>query len=199
MKFNCLPCLVFLEVTTCSREVNSSCYLEVAGKKRLSARLSTPVCNEHSAQSFTLTSTITRQSPDVFQGTLQMTTALKISTVSPISHSLGVSELCSITICIIHFDGNILALHLCSLLYLKITKGLFPAPRRLPGGDYQRKGAGFQVRTLRLCYRLVPGEAALGGSARGKLPSTKYRVRGRGASRLGWHSRIPKLLTFGGI
>lgn len=88
LKFNCLPCLVFLEVITCSSEVNSSCYLEVAGKKRLSARLSTPVCNEHSAQSFTLTSTITRQSPDVFQGTLQMTTALKMSTVSPISHSL---------------------------------------------------------------------------------------------------------------
>lgn len=110
-----------------------------------------------------------------------------------------VSELCSISICIIHFDGKILALHLCSLWYLKITKGLFPAPCRLPEGDYQRKGEGFQVRTLRLCYRLVPGEAALGGSARGKLPSTKCRVRGREASRLGWHSRIPKLLTFGGI
>lgn len=197
-----IACLVlsFLEVITCSREVNSSCYLEVAGKKRLSTRLSTPVCNEHSAQSFTLTSTITRQSPDVFQGTLQMTTALKMSTVSPnFPFPQRVPELCSITICIIHFDGKILALHLCSLLYLKITKGLFPAPRRLPGGDYQRKGAGFQVRTLRLCYRLVPGEAALGGSARGKLPSMKYRVRGRGASWLGWHSRIPKLLTFGGI
>lgn len=103
-----------------------------------------------------------------------------------------VSELCSICIYIIHFDGKILALHLCSLWYLKITKGLFPAPCRLPEGDYQRKGEGFQVRTLRLCYRLVPGEAALGASARGKLPSTKCRVRGREASRLGWHSRIPK-------
>ncbi len=116
----------------------------------------------------------------------------------PSQEKMRASELCSITICIIHFDGMILALHLCSLLNLKITKGLFPAPCRLPEGDYQRKRAGFQVRTLRLCYRLVPGEAALGGSAGGKLPSTKYRVRGRGASRLGWHSRIPKL-TFGGI
>lgn len=46
-----------------------------------------------------------------------------------------------------------------ALLYLPITKGLFPAPCRLPRRDYQREGMGFQVRTLRLCYRLVPGEA----------------------------------------
>lgn len=70
-------------------------------------------------------------------------------------------------------------------MYLKITKGLFPAPRRLPGKDYQREGLGFQVRTLRLYYRLVPGEAALVSSARGKLPSMECR---RDAGRLhGWH------------
>lgn len=86
-----------------------------------------------------------------------------------------------------------------ALLYLQITKGLFPAPCRLPRRDYQREGMGFQVRTLRLCYRLVPGEAALGSSAGGKLPLRAVLVRGREASRLAWCSGIPILLTFGGI
>jgi len=84
-------------------------------------------------------------------------------------------------------------------LYLQITKGLFPAPSRLPRRDYQREGMGFQVRTLRLCYRLVPGEAAFGGSAGGKLPLRAVLVRGKEASRLAWCSGIPILLTFGGI
>lgn len=88
LKFNCLPVLAVWEIITCSREVNSLGYPEVACKKRLSARLATPACNEHSAKSFTTTSAITRRGPDVFQGTLQMTTSLRISTVSPISHSL---------------------------------------------------------------------------------------------------------------
>ncbi len=85
LKFNCLP---VWEVITCSREVNSHGYPEVISKKRLITRLATPACNEYSAKSFTVTSAITRRSPDVFQGTLQMTAALRISTVSPISHSL---------------------------------------------------------------------------------------------------------------
>jgi len=175
-----------------------SCYPEVAGKKKPSTKLSTPACDEHSILGFNFNNYQAKSW--CFSGNIADDNGAEHFHSQPrFPFPQRVSELCSITICIIHFDGNILALHLCSLLYLKITKGLFPAPRRLPGGDYQRKGAGFQVRTLRLCYRLVPGEAALGGSARGKLPSTKYRVRGRGASRLGWHSRIPKLLTFGGI
>lgn len=72
-------------------------------------------------------------------------------------------------------------------------------PCRLPRRDYQREGKGFQVRALRLCYRLVPGEAALGTSAGGKLPLCAVLVRGREASRLAWRSGIPILLTFGGI
>lgn len=84
-------------------------------------------------------------------------------------------------------------------LYLQITKGLFPVPCMLPRRDYQREGTGFQVRTLRLCYRLFPGEAALGTSAGGKLPLCATLVRGREASRLAWRSGIPILLTFAGI
>lgn len=86
-----------------------------------------------------------------------------------------------------------------ALLYLQITKGLFPVPCRLPRRDYQREGMGFQVRALRLCYRLVPGEAALGTSAGGKLPLCAVLAKGREASRLAWSSGIPILLTFGGI
>lgn len=77
----------------------------------------------------------------------------------------------------------------------RLQKGLFPALCRLPKRDYQREETGFQVRTLRLCYRLVPGEAALGSSAGGKLPLTRVRE----ASRLAWRSGIPLQLTFGGI
>ena len=86
-----------------------------------------------------------------------------------------------------------------ALLYLQITKGRFPAPCRLPRRDFQREGMGFQVGTLRLCYRLIPGEAALGSSAGGKLPLRAAQARRREASRLAWCSGIPILLTFGGI
>lgn len=50
-----------------------------------------------------------------------------------------------------------------------------------------------------MCYRLFPGEAALGTSAGGKLPLCAALMRGREASRLAWRSGIPILLTFGGI
>lgn len=105
-------------------------------------------------------------------------------------------------ICIICFEGGEgegYSSQSLALFYLQITKGLFPVPCKLPKRDYQREGTGFQVRTLRLCYRLVPGEAALGTSAGGKLPLCAALVRGREASRLAWRSGIPILLTFGGI
>lgn len=105
-------------------------------------------------------------------------------------------------ICIICFEwgrGEGYSSQSPALLYLQITKGPFPEPCKLPRRDYQREGTGFQVRTLRLCYRLVPGEAALGTSAGGKLPLCAALVRGREASRLAWRSGIPILLTFGGI
>lgn len=105
-----------------------------------------------------------------------------------------VSELCFMNICIIHFERWIL-IYSQALLYLQITKGLFPLPYRLPRSDYQREGMGFQVSTLRLCYRLVPGEAALGTSARGKLPLCTVLARGREASRLAWCSGIPILYS----
>lgn len=113
----------------------------------------------------------------------------------------NVSELCLRMICIICFGdgGRGYSSQSLALLYLQITKGLFPVPCTLPRRDYQREETGFHVGTLRLCYRLVPGEAALGTSAGGKLPFCAALVTGREASRLAWRSGIPILLTFGGI
>lgn len=82
-----------------------------------------------------------------------------------------VSELCLVNICIMHSDGRTLV-SISSASFVSrdcnrpVSRAAQPTERRLSKG---RNGLS-SPRALRLCYRLVPGEAALGTAAGGKLP-----------------------------
>ena len=118
-----------------------------------------------------------------------MTTALKVSKKQIKSQHKAEnkreSELCFLVICIIHFDGWILDPIPGSFVSADykdpVSSATQATKRRLSKGR-----SGLSSQDLRLCYRLVPGEAALGSSAGGKLPVHAALVR---SGRLhGWHS-----------
>lgn len=82
-----------------------------------------------------------------------------------------VSELCLANICIMHSDRTALvpispASFVPRNWRRPVSRAAKATKKRLSKG---RKGLS-SPRALRLCYRLVPGEAALGTAARGKLP-----------------------------
>lgn len=82
------------------------------------------------------------------------------------------SELRLLTVCIMHCDGRgtLAPISPASLVSRDcarpVSRAAQPSERRLSKG---RNGLS-SPRALRLCYRLVPGEAALGTAAGGKLP-----------------------------